>query len=101
MPSFNLTAASGTASVTNPVRVNSGISINVSGTFVGTVQFQRATTASGTFQPLAADNFGTALEFTAPSGDLLVVPSANEDDAVIRAVCTAYTSGTIVVRIGV
>ncbi len=100
MPSFNLTAASGAASTTDAVPVGAGISVNLSGTFAATVQFQRATTPGGTFTPIAADNFGSLLQFTAPSGDLFIMPSPNEGDAVVRAVCTAYTSGTAVVRIG-
>lgn len=97
MPSFSLGALN---AATDPVRVNGGITINVSGTFAGTVQFQRATSPGGTFTPIAADNFGSLLQFTGPSGDLMVLPSQNESDAVIRAVCTAYTSGAAAVRIG-
>lgn len=101
MPSFNLTAVSATPTgTTDAIPVGGGVSVNVSGTFVATVQFQRAATPGGTFTPIAADNFGSFLQFTAPSGDILILPSANEPDAVIRAQCTAYTSGTAAVRIG-
>jgi hypothetical protein len=100
MPSFNLTAASGAASLTDAVPINDGISVNVSGTFVGTVQFQRATTPGGTFTPIAADNFGTLLQFTGASGDVALQRVPNEGAAVVRAVMTAYTSGTAAVRIG-
>jgi hypothetical protein len=96
MPSFNLTATGST----DAIPVGGGISVNLSGTFVGTLQFQRATTPGGTFQPIAADSFGSLLQFTGPSGDLLIVPAPNEGDAVVRATCTAFTSGTLVVRIG-
>ena len=100
MPSFNLTAASGVGSLTDAVPVGNGISVNVSGTFAGTVQFQRAVTPGATFFPIAANTFGTPLNFTAPSGDVFIAASPGEPDALIRAQCTAYTSGTAVVRIG-
>jgi hypothetical protein len=97
MPSFNLGALN---AATDAVPIGSGITVNVSGTFVGTVQFQRAVAPGATFFPIAADTIGSLLQFTGASGDLLILPSPNEADALVRAVAPAYTSGTAVVRIG-
>lgn len=97
MPSFSLGALN---AVSDPVPINDGISIGVTGTFAGTVQFQRATTPAGTFTPIAADNFGTLLQFTGASGDVALLRVPNESGAVVRAVMTAYSSGTATVRIG-
>lgn len=97
MPTFNLGALNAT---TEPVPVGNGISVNVSGTFVGTVQIQRATQPGATFTPMAADNLGALLQFTGPSGDLMIQALPGEADALIRATVTAYTSGTAVTRVG-
>ncbi len=98
MPSFNL-AASGAA--TDPVPVGPGTySVNISGTFVATVLFERRATPLGDWQPIAKDNNGNFLTFTAPSGDLGGIGTDQEPDAQVRARLTAYTSGTAVVRIG-
>jgi hypothetical protein len=101
MPSFNLTAGSGAGSVTDGVPVGAGtFTANVSGTFVGTVLFERAVTPGASYFPIARDNSGNFLQFTAPSGDLPGQGSTQEPDALIRARMSAYTSGTAVVRIG-
>lgn len=97
MPTFNLGALNAT---TDAVPVGSGISVNVSGTFVGTVQIQRATLPGAAFTPMAADTIGTLLQFTGPSGDLMIQRLDGEPDALIRASVTAYTSGTVVARVG-
>ena len=98
MPSFDL-AASGAA--TEGVPVGSGTySVNVSGTFVATVLFERRTTPTATWQPIAKDNNGTSLTFTTASGDLAGTGTDQEPDAQVRARVTAYTSGTVSVRIG-
>lgn len=98
MPSFNLAALN---AVTDGVPIGSGtFSVNVSGTFVGTVAFERAAAPGATWQPVAKDNNGTALTFTGASGDLAGQGTDQEPDAQIRARMSAYTSGTAVVRIG-
>lgn len=98
MPSFNLGASGAT---TDAVPVGAGTySVNVSGTFVATVLFERRTNDAGTWQPIAKDNNGTSLTFTAASGDLGGAGTDQEPDAQVRARLTAYTSGTAVVRIG-
>jgi hypothetical protein len=98
MPSFNLGALN---AVTEGVPVGAGtFTANVSGTFAGTVLFERAATPGAAYFPIARDNNGNFLQFTAPSGDLPGMGSALEPDALIRARMSAYTSGTAVVRIG-
>jgi hypothetical protein len=98
MPSFNLAALD---AATDGVPVGAGsFSVNVSGTFVGVVLFERRTRPDAGWQPIAKDNNGTPLTFSAPSGDLGGTGTVQEPDAQIRARMTSYASGTAVVRIG-
>lgn len=79
-------------------------SVNVSGTFVGIVQFQRRTIPLADpevgWQPIARDMSGNFVQFTGPSGDVPGIGVEAEPVAQVRAVMIAYTSGTANVRIG-
>jgi hypothetical protein len=98
MPTFNLTTLN---EVTPGIPVGSGTySINVSGTFTGTVVFERAVVPGATFFPIARDKAGNRLEFTAPSGDVVDTGTVAEPDALVRARISASPTGTFVVRIG-
>lgn len=97
MATFSLSAVGATAGVA----VGPGTySVNVSGTFTATVLFERAAAPGAPWRPLARDNAGNLLSFTAPSGDLVLTGADQEPDALIRASVTAYTSGTVAIRIG-
>lgn len=98
MSTFSLAALN---AVTDGVPVGSGtFTANVSGTFVGTVLFERAVFPGAAWFPIARDNAGNFLDFSVPSGDLPGRGSDQEPDALVRARMSAYTSGTAVVRIG-
>jgi len=98
MPATNLTATGATEWVN--LIAGAATPIAVSGTFVGTVAFEVRVSREGVTLPLSRDLFGTPMTFTAPSGMVLVNGMEAAPDAQIRANCTAFTSGTLVVQIG-
>jgi hypothetical protein len=73
-----------------------GINVAVWGTFAGTVQIERSFDGGSTWLVLDQDLTGTDLTFTAPKS--LIVEEV-ESAVLYRANCTAFTSGTINVRI--
>lgn len=98
MPSFSLGVLDA-ATDAIPVGANS-FSAAVSGTFTGTVLFERRATPTGAWEPMAQSSAGTAISFTAASGAFPVWATDQEPDAQVRARMSAYTSGTATVRIG-
>lgn len=81
---------------TNSFRPNGkspAFNFTVSGTFVGTVRPERSFDDGDTWHPLTA--LGSAISFTAPCSEVFEEP---ENYVLYRANCTAYTSGTIAVR---
>lgn len=75
--------------------------IDVSGTFVGTVTFFYRSGQEGAGSAVARDNVsGAPLEFQGPSGAVLGMGTEMEPQAQIQARMTAYTSGSASVRIG-
>ncbi len=98
MPTQNLGALD---AATDPVATGSTtFSVAVSGTFVGTVLFERRVSPSSHWETMARDSAGTAFSFTAPSGGVLMWATEQEPEAQVRARMSAYTSGTATVRIG-
>lgn len=102
MPSFTLSALN---QKTDPVNVGSqSFTINVSGTFVGTVRFERRVrpdpNPEAGWAPIALDMVGNFVQFTAPTGDIPGRGVEAEPVAQIRAFMFAYTSGAANVRIG-
>lgn len=99
MPSFNLGALN---AATDPVPVGPGTwTFAISGTFSGTVQMQWRSTPARDWEAISLSPASAApANYTAPTGAIAAVGSALEPDAQVRAVMTAYTSGTAAVRIG-
>lgn len=92
-----LTADSGEGSLSEALAFNlGGINVEVWGTFTGTVVIESSFDGGANFRPVRTDLAGTALQFTAAGGCLI---DEVERGVVYRARCTAYTSGTINVRI--
>lgn len=87
---------------TLPVSVGTGTwTFAISGTFVGTVQMQWRSTPASPWEAISWTQASpAAADYTAATGRVLAEGSALEPDAQVRAVMTAYTSGTASVRIG-
>lgn len=66
----------------------------ISGTFVGTVVLERSLDGGTTYIALS-DSIGNAIEFSKTTS---LVVSEVQPDVLFRARCTAFTSGTIAVR---
>ena len=103
MPSANLAALNARST---PFRAGASGNFtgSVSGTFVATVRLERRTqgnvdTTVG-WEPVARDLAGNFVVYTAPSGSLPMKGSYSEPDAELSWVVTAYTSGTVVARLG-
>ena len=77
----------------SPILVKDGV-MEISGTFVGTIQLHIDALGNGTYAA-AADSSGIALSITTP----VAMRIANGVATNVRAVCSAYTSGTAVVSI--
>lgn len=94
--SGTLTAANGTVGV-NPAGAVA-LTINVSGTYVGTVTFQCDPNGGGTFGSILATVIadGTTASTTTSTGSFAV---PNVGCMVVQAKMTSYTSGTAVVTI--
>jgi hypothetical protein len=73
-----------------------GINVSVWGTFVGTVQIERSFDGGAIWLVVDKDLTGADLTFTAPQS--LVVEEV-ESAVLYRSNCTAFTSGTINVRL--
>jgi hypothetical protein len=98
MPSFNLGAVN---AATDWVPAQGGtFSLDVSGTFAGTVGVFYRPTPEGNGTAVAKDLNGALLTFTGASGSVLGQAPQAEPDGQIQARMTAYTSGTATVRIG-
>lgn len=69
--------------------------IAVSGTFVGTVVLEKSFDKT-TYIPVSRPGTGTAISYTAPGAEVLSEPEAG---VTYRWRCSAFTSGTINVRI--
>lgn len=80
---------------TTSVFVSGNFNASLTGTFVATLQLERSFDGGTTWQPLTAG--GSTITFTAVMSESFFEPEA---DALYRWKCTAYTSGTIVCRIG-
>lgn len=70
--------------------------IELSGTWVGTVQLERSFDGGTTFVAAAMDTAGTAAAYTT---NVSIVVSEPEPGVIYRWRCTAYTSGTVSYRI--
>lgn len=73
-----------------------GLNCSIWGTFVGTVGIERSFDGGATFIPIEKDLAGTNLTFTAPDS---VIVEEVESAVLYRAVCSAFTSGTINYRL--
>lgn len=86
--------ASGQA--TTAVELFGSFNMDISGTFVGTVQMERSFNGGASFNAVAEDGAGTAAAYTAP---VSLTAKEIERGTLYRLRCTAYTSGTANVRL--
>lgn len=77
------------------VFVNGNFNASITGTFVATLKLQRSLDFGVTWQTVSAG--GTELSYTDDMSETFYEP---EVGALYRWNCTAYTSGTILCRIG-
>lgn len=70
--------------------------IELSGTWVGTVQLERSFDGGTTFVAAARDTGGTPAAYTS---NVSIVVAEPEPGVIYRWRCTAYTSGTVAYRI--
>lgn len=76
----------------------SSFAVLISGTWVGTVQFERSLDNGTTWTPVSAFSAGTAFNQSTATANGAFHGNASSATN-IRVRCTAYTSGTIVVKI--
>lgn len=81
-----------------PVQLHGRFNLSLTGTFVGTVQLERADASSGTFTVIARDIAGTPASWSSAFQGLSI--EEGEQGMWFRLNCTSYTSGTINWRIG-
>lgn len=89
-------ALTSAAAANFPRPIQGTYNLTVSGTFVGTVQLERSFDGGTTYVPISGATLGTTATYTAPT---TLVGVETERGVLYRANCTAYTSGTINVRI--
>lgn len=70
--------------------------LELSGTWVGTVQLERSFDGGTTYVAVGKDTSGTAATYTSNVSIVVVEP---EPGALYRIRCTAYTSGTVAYRL--
>lgn len=70
--------------------------LELSGTWVGSVQLERSFDGGTTFVAAAMDTTGTAAAYTV---NVSVVVNESEPGVIYRVRCTAYTSGTVAYRL--
>lgn len=87
-----------TAATTYPFAypVIGSFNVAITGTFVGTLQFEASFDGGTTWAPISGATVGTTATFTAPTQFVAVEP---ERGVLWRVNCTAYTSGTANVRL--
>lgn len=82
-----------------PVQIYGRFNLSLTGTFVGTVQLERADSSGGTFTVVSRDVAGTPATFSTAFQGLPI--EEDEQGMWYRLNCTSYTSGTIGYRNGV
>jgi hypothetical protein len=92
----NMTAAMTAISRSAAVRIRGSYNLSIWGVFVATGRLERSFDGGTTWIPVSKDSSGADASFTAPCGITGYEP---EDGVLYSFNCSAYTSGTMNVRI--